>query len=787
MAQPLPDWLKPVTLRYQDSNQFTTGLMELPITYSGPSIPLKWPFTSVPSNPITTSSSPAASALPSPQVVQFIDGSGPFTILGDVILTATTTAPPAPTISAAISTPPSAAPSSMPTITSSPTVVLVTTIYIAQSTPVPPSPEGSVTQSYNPLALGFVFLLTIVIILILITTGILIKRHRRRRKIADIVRDYDSPPQEVHYEFNSHLYPQNHGGSQTGRQNYLPTSREQQEVPVVTHQHEDLLDGNMKEKPDMQTEFLLTPQSKPIRTESRWAKFIPKLLLFGGNQKRNRPADFVVRHHEPLPQTAPIYVNPYHDPSVNTNTGERVSKWRMQCGSFSSSALKRPSTITSYRNELPPSDKNLFHQQNTPVKDGGLPDNPRSAFSAIQRGDAQLVFSYNQSSTVSGPRGKSQTRAYQALQETTPPASPLKAKSVEAAVYALLDLTSPRRGVAHSPSPQPKRSIIPTKLFKIPSNPSRSFGSKTKSSRSTGKGSASKRYGDLEPPLLVNECNEEEEEKEDDASMSDGHGTDPGDSPLDFITIPLRSPPRCRRGTPSSVTGLTGVEDSMDSAGRSMPPSNASPQAPLPSSAKRVRPKKVSSPALAGRSSIANTTTFGGEGHHIAPLPRVPGPTSLPALLTSRPSIARVPVPQYTAHDPTTSRCTPLFGRAPADRYSPVHLNDSNPSSQGTHLSHPTPLDGTSRSGPDSSDMCSSAVSPTYPQDPSCAPSNQDSSSISPNPPPPLEPPQTTSANGSHNTRNSSAEDEDILFSGYFGSGSIGNFSGVSEMGILDT
>jgi hypothetical protein len=40
---------------------------------------------------------------------------------------------------------------------------------------------------------------------------------------------------------------------------------------------------------------------------------------------------------------------------------------------------------------------------------------------------------------------------------------------------------------------------------------------------------------------------------------------------------------------------------------------------------------------------------------------------------------------------------------------------------------------------------------------------------------------------GIRETRNSSASDEDIVFNGYFGSGSIGNTGGVSELGILDS
>ncbi|EFP87546.2 uncharacterized protein PGTG_13917 [Puccinia graminis f. sp. tritici CRL 75-36-700-3] len=768
MAQPLPEWLKPVTLRYQDSDKVTTGLVELPITYSGPSIPLSWPFTSIQANPLTAS--PAApSALPSPQVVRFIDGSGPFTILGDVILTAPI---PAQTASVPITASPSPPASAIPAAPS-PSVVLVTTVIVAQPNPntTQTTPDNSNSPAYNPLALGFVLLLAILIILILAATFILIKRQRRRRKHVGMVDKYDdSAPQEIHYAFNSRLYPQHHHGSQT-QPHYVRHSQEHDNPAMVREEeHLCLQDADTKEKdiPTLQTEFLLTPQRQPVkRSQNKWArlkKFVPKLPMFG--KTLDRP-DFA--YNQPLPKTTPIYVNPYHDPSVNTNTGERVSRWRMACGSLSSSALKLPSTITSYNNELPVHKD--FLEQETPVKDPeGLPNDPKSAVSAIQRGEAKLVFSYNQSSTVSGPTGKPQTRAYQALKES-PPTSPLKAKSMEA-VYSLLELTSPRH--VKPPTLKPKKSIIPTGLFKSQGNPSRSFGTRTKSSRTTGKGSASKRYSDASPPLLVAEC-------EDEGSGSDG--TDPGDSPLDFITIPLRSPPRCRRGTPSSSVAITGLDNSFDSIScpRSLPPS--SPSIPLPSSAKRVRPKKNSLPAFPQPpiTSQLSTSNSGDDQSHIVPLRRAPCSSS-PVLLPSLP-ITRALVPKTRDESSPTKLLS--HARSHYRNYSPAVKNEmsANDSSLDTNLGHEAHRYDRTRTehSKDSSRLMNSSSSNEitgYPKDPSFGTS--DGISLAHPEPHPTK-------TGSRETRNSSASDEDIVFNGYFGSGSIGNTGGVSELGILDS
>ncbi|PLW14068.1 hypothetical protein PCANC_18732 [Puccinia coronata f. sp. avenae] len=88
------------------------------------------------------------------------------------------------------------------------------------------------------------------------------------------------------------------------------------------------------------------------------------------------------------------------------------------------------------------------------------------------------------------------------------------------------------RGPVKSQSPKPKKSIIPSTLFKIPTHTSRLFGNKTTSnSWTTGKRSTSKQHSNHEPALLVNKC-------EDDKEALHSNGSDPGDSPLDVITIP---------------------------------------------------------------------------------------------------------------------------------------------------------------------------------------------------------------------------------------------------------
>ncbi|KAI7938077.1 hypothetical protein MJO28_014997 [Puccinia striiformis f. sp. tritici] len=771
MAQPLPDWLKPVTLRYQNSDQVTTGLVVLPITYSGPSIPLDWPYTSVPTNPLTASPA-ASSAVPSPQIVSFLDGSGPFTVIGDVILTAAI--PTQTASSAAIASSPPSVATALPAAPS-PSVILVSTIVVAQPTAntTQSSSENTNSPTYNPLALGFVFLLTIIIILIIAATIILIRRQRRRRKLVRAADKYDSTPQEVHYEFNSPLYPQHHDGSQS-RPHYLRNSRER-ETPRVTRQHEQVCMGDdRKEKamPPLQTEFLLTPQREPAPSDQKWARLkslVPKLSLFRG--KKIHRTETV--YHQPLPQTTPIYVNPYHDPSVNTNTGERVSRWRMGCGSLSSSALKLPSTIKSYHNEVPPN--NDMFEQITPVKDAGLANNPLSAISANQRSEDPPVFSYNQSSTVSGPNGKPTNRAYHAIQGS-PPTSPLKAKSMEA-VYTLLELTSARRGVANPPLLKSKKSIIPSGLFKAQPYQSRSFGTRTKSSRGTGKGSNSKRYSDHSPPLLVAEA-----ECEDEASDTDGDDddrTDPGDSPLDFITIPLRSPPRCRRGTTPSSAAFTGIDNSVDSIGgpRSLPP--PSPIVPLSSSAKKVRPKKFNFPALAHPSAQSQPSTSNSSDDHAAPLRRVPYPSSNSALLPSLPIAGTLLLKKQGENSPTSS---PQLRRAHHQSFGPAVMNDlsGNGSSLGTnmgHEAHRLDKSGNSKDIGDGFLDSSSRVSIEYPKDPSLGTSEGSISVFKP---------EAAETKISSEEAHNSTGDENIVFNGYFGSGSIGNTGGVSELGILD-
>ncbi|WAQ92000.1 hypothetical protein PtA15_15A393 [Puccinia triticina] len=645
--------------------------------------------------PLTAS--PAATSVP--QVVKFLDGSGPFTVLGDVILTAPI---PAQTASAVISSAPSPAATNVPAAPI-PSVILVTTVVVA-----PPNPNTTTTQTspgnsnspaYNPLALGFVLLLAILIILILAATIILLRRQRRRRKHVGIVDRYDATPQEIHYEFNSRLYPQHHHGSQT-QAHYLRHSHEH-DTPVVTREHEHAcLDADRKEKemPALQTEFLLTPQRQPAPAGSkwtRWKKLVPK--IFAG--KNHHPAH--PEYTQPLPKTTPIYVNPYHDPSVNTGTGERVSRWRMACDSLSSSALRLPSTITSYRNELPVK-KDLFEQE-TPVKDQGPPNDPKSAISAIQRGEAKLPAALKQ-----------------------------------------------------------KKSIIPPGLFKSQGHPSRSFGTRTKSSRGSGKGSNQKRYSDASPPLLVAEC-------EDEGSASEV--TDPGDSPLDFITIPLRSPPRCRRGTPSSSAAITGIDNSIDSIGcpRSLPPS--SPSVPLPSSAKRVRPKKNSLPAFPQPPILSQMSTTHSADDLAPVLRRVPCSSS-PALLPSLP-ITRPLVPKKR-NDSSPSK-SPSHPRSRMNSHSPI-IGSSLDADSG-HEVHRYDRTGASKDGvmpSSSSNEC-----PDYPQDPSVFTSDVVplSNPGGPNP----------TKTGSQETHNSSATEEDIVFHGYVGSGSIGNTGGVSELGILET
>ncbi|PLW12805.1 hypothetical protein PCANC_13169 [Puccinia coronata f. sp. avenae] len=106
------------------------------------------------------------------------------------------------------------------------------------------------------------------------------------------------------------------------------------------------------------------------------------------------------------------------------------------------------------------------------------------------------------------------------------------------AVCTLSDLSSPH-WVVKSQSPKPKKSIIPSALFKIPTHTSCLFGNKaTSNSWITGKRSTSKQHSNHEPALLVYKC-------EDDKEALHSNGSNPGDSPLDVITIPLRSPPQC--------------------------------------------------------------------------------------------------------------------------------------------------------------------------------------------------------------------------------------------------
>lgn len=725
MGQPLPSWLEAVTLRYQDTDQFTVGLVELPISYSGPSIPLAWPFTSVQAASLT-SSPPLPSQAPSvPQVVTFLDGSGPFTVLGDVILTS----------EAPVLTPSDVVPASRSSPTPSPSapVIVVTTVIV--SSPTASSQPSSDNSPFNPLVLGFVTLLLIILFLLTLAVAILLfKRQRRRRKLLGIISKYDTSPHEIHYEFNPRRHPLHHSGSHEGDHSRNLIDHE---VPVIIR-NDAPLDLDVKEKGPAQpeTQFLITPQRQHKLSDSRWKtwkKLIPKLGPFG-HKKAPRG---MTAYDQPMPQVSPYYQNPYHDPSVATNTADRVSKWRMGCGSLSSSALQIP-PISDYRDEPTPRDGLQNDQTHSPH--GARPE------LGNRTTDDKVVFTFNPSSTVSGPNEKLQTRGYLNLKEY-PPTSPSKSKSMRD-VTKFLGL-SPRH-LATPPQGTPlMKSVTPSALIKASSRLSRSWGTRSKSSRATGKDSPSKKTREHSPPLLVAECEDE----------SPNETTDQGDSPLDFITIPLRSPPRCRRVTGSS-SGLAGLENSVGSIGLPESLLTSSPNAALASPVKMIRRKKTSFPASSNEYSTSLQLSTASPSSQIL--------SSSPA---TRPIVLKKKA-QFTM----MQQANPQFcvRHSNGDRLILKQDSSHNESSLDAHLSHDRPRSDNpmnSRRGsallfPMPPARLNSPIQPLDALDPGLDTYHGDSNSS--------------------RTHNSST-DEDIVFNGYFGSGSIGNTGGVSELGILET
>ncbi|KAH9813710.1 hypothetical protein DFH28DRAFT_1108743 [Melampsora americana] len=555
--QPLPEWLKLVTLTYQNSDQVTTGLVQLPITYSGPSIPLGWPYTSIPE--IQTQTEPLASIGPLPtQVVHFYDGSGPFTVIGGTIITDFNLIPKPTGI-------PNQNNQNQPlsTITdlrrpinsASVYPVIISTVTITAPSPITPNTTNPLIPSDNPsssnnqataLIAGFIILL---ILLVFIVLALLIFLLRRRR------REYDGSPHHstgpIRYEFNSALLPQHHHGSQThphvqldhldegnewmnlneskSKEEISKELREKSTPKPHHHHHQELING-------------FESQERKLNAWKRFQKVIRQefnnvLQSFSmdSNERPNTSPRGAIQHpsHEEN-----VYHNPYHDPSISTNTFVRVKRWWNSVITPPDSLMSVPHTFKTISESDSSNDEiHITYQEDQEHQEH---QHQHSSNERIE----EVPFIFNKSSTLSPSIN-----------------TPLP--------------------LSETYSNTPKRTLPnfdPLKLIKKSKqsvNPSRSKpSSKQSKSKSIKSRTSSHQKPDVDHPPLLNRSHEEahglsEEE------VDDGHSIGP-DSPLEHFHpygLPSHSPSHTKQSSNHTATSGTPKIDLY---------------------AKRIRPKKDS-------------------------------------------------------------------------------------------------------------------------------------------------------------------------------------------------
>lgn len=511
-GQPLPDWLRPVTLTFQDSDRITTGLVQLPIPYSGPSIPLSWPFTDL-SHPTQTIHAPAPT-----QTVHFYDGSGPFTVVNGVIITR-----PLPTTATSLAARPQSLNPAPPPITTGaipaprpsappPTVIVYTTV--TAHAPAQPtnntqtSDQDARGRSLTVLMAGFIILLILLVFVVLVLLIFLLRRQRlRKRRVALFSPAPPRPP--VHYEFNSELLPQHHHGSQSSPHQIQSLREQHRWAPA---QPADLIEH---EKLDPKPEH----DHSMAKTETRhtgWTRFqralrteihaVLRHFSIDPPQDRTRPADVVGYTNA----NHPGFHNPYHDPSISTETFARVSRWCQAILTPTSSFLRAPRSLKSLRSS-----------DHSPL-------DPSVDSDAIERsGELPAPFIFNRSSTVSQSLDQPDS-APLASDSQPPPGYQSSHPKLSSPVLEFAALKAMRRAAARGKQAALDRSG--------PGSFPRSGSSrKTKSGKSSR--SSRKRIPD-HPPLL------EPEPAFGDASDDDGLCSlgDRSDSPLEHFTHTSFSP-----------------------------------------------------------------------------------------------------------------------------------------------------------------------------------------------------------------------------------------------------
>lgn len=551
--QPLPDWLKAVTLTYQNSDQVTAGLVELPITYSGPPIPIAWPYTSIDQNQIQTQTQALASAEPmATQVVHFYDGGGPFTVIGGTIITDINLMPkptgnPNPNPNPVDSN--QNHPSSIITDTRIPTnSQSIYSVFISTITITAPSPSTSNTtnpllpSNNNPsqsnpataLVAGFIILLILLVFIVLALLVYLLRRQGRRRR----QHDHHSPHhsiEPVQYEFNSALLPQHHHGSQSAHPplDHVPPqfawSDPGLEEPKPEEEEENLHEKQTAQPTQQQ---LLKGSESHERKLTAWKRFQVALRHEFNAVLKSISIDSNERQHPsrgPITDPAPArYLNPYHDPSISTTTFTRVKNWWDSVLTPSSSMMSAPHTFKTLSGSDTSNDE-------IDVPDQDL--HPR-----IQT-TTEAPFIFNKSSTLS-PSIESPIQLPESYQNTPKKALPM------------LDLS------ALKVIKKSKLSIKNTRS-KQSSKP-KSIGSRTSSHPKP----------DLDhPPLLARVGHGASEDEAD-----DGHSITGGsDSPLEHFHpygLPHHSPSATKRSNETSTSGT--------------------PNARIDSYVKRIRAKKNS-------------------------------------------------------------------------------------------------------------------------------------------------------------------------------------------------
>ncbi|CAH7678423.1 hypothetical protein BY996DRAFT_6413459 [Phakopsora pachyrhizi] len=537
-SQPLPDWLQVVTLRYQDSDQFTTGLIQLPIPYDGPKIPLGWPYTMAPQNTKTESSETYMTSMAPPpavtQTLKFLDGGGPFTVVDGVIITSSSA--PAPTYAPSIL--PSPATITSPPSLPKPSLIVMTSVFTVTSVIKDQNTSTAQTgATYNSIVTGFILLLLFSATLTAIILVFLIRRRRKQmREASERKLDFGYSIPEV----KSRAYICDYPHRKDSSQNYCKHSEAMRKRTDLLAPEVKLQEGHNIDS--MESKFIDPKDFEGPSEKSRWKKLVEHFQsLFRRTPHLAQECESKVIHLHPGDDVRRYYQNPYHDPSISTDTAVRVFRWRTRCESPSPSALFISNLTLSSKttNQEPKSDgKGNLHANGT--------------------------FCYGQSSVVSGPKKKSK-RCF-----LSPSTSGKEAKS------------SPEQLWNYGASESARELRLPKKKATNTSNSKNCAffrGNQTSSSRSSRRNNRIKQYSDFSPPLLLDERSDDDECSND---------TDASDSPVDYETVPMRSSPIKK----VLNSDLGGVESDFN---LSTQESRICLHTRLGCSAKRIRKKRPSS------------------------------------------------------------------------------------------------------------------------------------------------------------------------------------------------